>query len=81
MGFRIRASANSSPPLDIAALAKARLQASDYYSIRIIDCEFDDGSLLLRGSLPTFYHKQLAQQAVTDIVGVEHVVNQIRVLD
>lgn len=65
----------------ITAVAKARLQASQYSSIRKIFCMFDEGMLVLRGRLPTFFHKQLAQTAVADIQGVTQIVNQIEVHD
>jgi osmotically-inducible protein OsmY len=71
------------PPVShrITALAEARLRASQYSSIRKIFCMFDEGMLVLRGRLPSFFHKQLAQTAVADIQGVTQIVNQIEVLD
>jgi osmotically-inducible protein OsmY len=63
----------------IAALAEARLQASPYQPIRKLFCDFDEGLLVLRGRLPSYFHKQLAQVAVADIMGVKQVVNQIEV--
>ncbi|MCA9197147.1 MAG: BON domain-containing protein [Planctomycetales bacterium] len=38
-----------------------------------------NGSLVLAGRLPTFYQKQLAQEAVRHIQGVRNVENQIAV--
>lgn len=67
--------------LNITAVAKARLKASPYLPIRRIDCSCQSGSLVLRGSVPTFFHKQLAQRAVADIDGVIEVDNRIRVMD
>jgi hypothetical protein len=64
----------------IAALAEGRLKASPYPPIRQLVCEFDDGLLLLQGRLPSYFHKQLAQVAVADIVGVRQVINQIEVI-
>jgi osmotically-inducible protein OsmY len=65
----------------LLAVAEARLQASPYIPIRRVACRFDKGSLVLNGSVPSFFHKQLAQQAVADIEGIAHVDNQIRVVD
>ena len=65
----------------IAELAEARLCASSHQALRMVFCKFDDGVLVLRGRLNSFFHKQLAQEIVADIEGVEQVVNQIEVLD
>lgn len=43
-------------------------------------CECDDGSLFLRGQVPSYYIKQLAQEAVADMEGVRQVVNEIEVV-
>jgi osmotically-inducible protein OsmY len=72
---------NPSASFPVVALAEARLQASPYKSIQKIVCVYHEGSLVLRGCLPTFFHKQMAQQAVVDIMGVKQVDNQIKVLD
>jgi osmotically-inducible protein OsmY len=42
---------------------------------------YDEGLLVLRGCLPTFFHKQVAQAAVAEIEGVIQIVNQIDVPD
>lgn len=72
---------NVSTPHPLVSIAEARLQASPYYSIRKIFCMYNEGMLVLRGRLPSFYHKQVAQAAVAGIQGVEQVVNQIEVQD
>jgi osmotically-inducible protein OsmY len=79
--MHVQSQPNFVMPLAIKILAEARLQASPYPSIRKVVCVYEDGLLLLRGRLPTFFHKQLAQAAVADIVGVKQVVNQIEVLE
>jgi osmotically-inducible protein OsmY len=63
----------------IAAVAEARLGASPHRALRTILCKCDEGVLVLRGRLSTYFHKQLAQEIVADIEGVEQVVNQIEV--
>lgn len=45
-----------------------------------IRCEFDEGLLFLRGQVPSFYFKQLAQEVVVDMEGVGQVVNEIEVV-
>lgn len=63
----------------IAEAAKERLRNSPYFPLRKISCECEWGVLSLRGRLPSFYHKQLAQQAVSDVEGVSQIINEIEV--
>lgn len=58
----------------------AKLQSNPYRAIRAVSCECDRGQLLLRGRLSSFFHKQLAQEAVAKIEGVTQVVNEIEVI-
>ena len=66
---------------EIAEIAEARLCASSHQALRNVFCKYDDGVLVLRGRLNSFYHTQLAQETVAGIEGVERVVNQIEVLN
>ena len=61
-------------------MARERLDKSPYTTLRGVACEYRHGVLLLRGQLPSFYHKQLAQEAVARLPGVTQVVNEIEVL-
>jgi len=63
----------------VAAAAKQCLRSSPYFTIRELSCEHDEGVLVLRGRLPSFYHKQLAQTAVAGVPGVAQVVNLVEV--
>lgn len=74
-----KAETKASMRRSIETIAQARLQASPYLAIRRILCLYDEGMLILRGRLPTFFQKQLAQITVADIEGVKQVVNQIEV--
>lgn len=60
-------------------LAKRSLQKSLYTAIRNVSCDYDQGVLLLRGRLPSYHEKQMAQEAVRGLEGVVQVVNQIDV--
>jgi osmotically-inducible protein OsmY len=64
---------------EVVALGRARLEACPYHVLRSVLCEFQHGILTLRGQLPTFFHKQMAQEAVGGLAGVRQVVNQIEV--
>jgi len=64
----------------IAAIAESRLGESSHPALRKILCKYDQGVLVLRGRLTTFFHTQLAQEIVGRVEGVERVVNQIEVV-
>jgi osmotically-inducible protein OsmY len=67
-------------PMAVAELGKARLAACPYHALRSVICEFRHGILTLRGRLPTFFHKQMAQEVVNGLNGVSQIVNQIEVM-
>ncbi len=67
----------SSPVHDVTEKARERLRGSPYFRVRSLSCEFDRGVLRLRGRLSSFYQKQLAQEAVVGLSGVEEVINEI----
>lgn len=59
--------------------AQECLDQSAYSLLRKVFVEYERGVLFLRGRLPNYYHKQLAQEAVRRVDGVAHVVNEIEV--
>lgn len=65
--------------LTIDNLAKDRLNGQPYPALKRVTCEFHDGLLILRGSLPTYYLKQVAQTAVAELDGIQQIENQIEV--
>jgi osmotically-inducible protein OsmY len=65
---------------DIAEMAKDRLQQTAYGPLRNVACTFDRGTIFLRGTVPRYYLKQVAQEAVGNLPCVRQVVNQIEVL-
>jgi osmotically-inducible protein OsmY len=62
--------------LRVAEAAKDLLRRSPYWTIRSVACECQEDVLILRGHLPSFYQKQLAQEAVAKVEGVSQVVNE-----
>jgi osmotically-inducible protein OsmY len=60
--------------------ANARLREAAYRPVQAVNCECDDGVLYLYGRVPSFYCKQLAQEAVVRLPGVGNVVNRIEVV-
>ena len=61
---------------EVTEAAKNRPQKSPYWAVRSLSCDCHGGILFLRGHLPTFYQRQLAQEAVTKLEGVLHVMNE-----
>ena len=64
---------------DVAAKAKERLKMAPCPPLRNVSCAYDDGVLFLRGQVLTFFEKQLAQEAVSNLNGVTRVINEIKV--
>ena len=65
---------------DVTEAARCLLQKSPYGIVRGVSCEYDGGVLVLKGRLPSYYHKQVAQEAVVDLHGVQQVHNEIEVV-
>jgi osmotically-inducible protein OsmY len=64
---------------DVAYQAKAILGRSRIFDLRALEVEQEEECVVLRGSVDSFYHKQLAQELVkASLDGVE-VINEIRV--
>jgi hypothetical protein len=61
----------------IVEAAENCLRKNAYLVLRNISCEFREGVLVLRGCLPTYYLKQIAQSAVLGIAGIDRIDNQI----
>jgi osmotically-inducible protein OsmY len=61
-------------------LAERCLHSNPYQAMKNVSCDYHDGVLVLRGCLPTYYLKQLAQQVVVGLEGVERIDNRIQVV-
>ena len=60
--------------------ARLRLAKTGYQTLRSVDCSFRDGRIVLRGEVPSYYHKQLAQESVRNAPHVAQIVNHIEVV-
>lgn len=60
--------------------ARRCLTESGYRALHNISCDYHEGILLLRGHVRKYYHKQLAQEFVRNVTGVDKIVNVIDVL-
>jgi hypothetical protein len=66
-------------PATIEKAAKKRLNNTGYRSLRSVRCRFDDGTLTLKGEVPLYYHKQIAQEAIRKVGDFKAIVNDIDV--
>ena len=63
----------------VAEVAMERLRESPYKAMRRVSCKCEHGVLFLRGRLFSFHEKQVAQEIVAGVSGVNQVVNEIQV--
>ena len=63
----------------LAQEAERILGESGYVDLRRLRCDCQDGVISIRGRLPLFFLKQMAQTLVSQISGVRRVSNQIKV--
>lgn len=80
MPVRNPATPTRTPRPGLQELAERSLRRNPYLALKHVSCECRDGVLVLRGCLPSYYLKQLAQEAVAHLSGVERVENQIQVV-
>lgn len=64
----------------LAEAARHRILHQPHLTQQRIWCECEQGRLSLRGQVPSYYFKQLAQEAVVDMEGVRQVINEIEVI-
>ncbi len=68
-------------PVSISERAEALLRGNSYLALKNVSCECKEGVLTLRGCLPTYYLKQVAQTTVGGLDGVKRLVNLIEVVN
>jgi osmotically-inducible protein OsmY len=73
--------AEQSTEHQVLCAVSQQLLASSYRAVRAVHCRFCAGELTLRGRVPNFYQKQLAQESVRRIPGVLSIVNLIEVVE
>jgi hypothetical protein len=61
----------------IAAEAESRLHESIYSELHGIRCTYDHGILTLHGIVPSFYVRQIAQDLIEDLKGIQVIDNQL----
>lgn len=65
---------------NVLAMVHTRLHKTGHAEFRNLDCEHDSGTLWLRGQLPSYYLKQLVQESLRHMDGVDRIVNAVEVL-
>jgi hypothetical protein len=68
------------PAPGLKELAEACLRCNPYSALKNVACDCRDGVLVLRGCLPSYYLKQVAQEVVARLEGVEGIENEIQVV-
>ena len=73
---------SSAPPHGdgIRREAEDRLRRSGYLALSDVSCDARDDVIYLRGRLPSYYLKQIAQAVADEVEGVRRVVNRIEVI-
>jgi osmotically-inducible protein OsmY len=59
--------------------ARRRLEGAGYAVLKNISCRFRSGTMVLRGDVPSYYHKQIAQEAIRTLRNVSSIENHITV--
>jgi osmotically-inducible protein OsmY len=67
---------------DLSAIAKQYLESHPHFRGRAtgVLIAHDGRNLFLTGELPTFYLKQMIQEALRHVPGVQNIINQINVV-
>lgn len=68
-----------SAPARIESIVQSRLRGSPYPSIQRLNCDFVDGRVVLRGRVPSFFEKQVAQESIADLDGIDQIINGVEV--
>ncbi len=72
--------------VDLADRAEALLRSNPYLALKNVSCEDcrvesgEGGLVVLRGCLPSYYLKQIAQTVVAQVEGVRRIDNRIQVV-
>jgi hypothetical protein len=75
------ATPSRTPQPGLLELAEGCLRRNPYRTLKNVACDCRDGVLVLRGCLPSYYLKQIAQEVVAhQVKGVGRIDNQIQVV-
>jgi osmotically-inducible protein OsmY len=66
--------------LDLAERIRRALNATGYSPLRAIEVAVHDGQISLRGRVPSYFMKQIAQATVMAVPGVGELCNELDVI-
>lgn len=66
---------------ELSERAQSALRNSPLYDLRDLIVEVVEDRLLIRGSVSSYYHKQLAQELLRSVAGPLPIVNTVAVAD
>lgn len=64
----------------LTQVSQQLIKNSKYSEVRSVQCEVHEGLLFLRGQVSSYHLKQLAQEVVSQVEGIEAIVNCIEVV-
>ena len=70
---------NAGPTPQPLVVAETRLKSSPCIPLHELACKFADGTLVVRGTVPTKYAKRLALACVASVEGVQMIIDMISV--
>ena len=56
------------------------LQKNPYLDFTSLTCETQGGCVVLRGVVPSYFEKQMAQESIRSIEGINEILNELEVL-
>ena len=65
---------------EVAVAAQHSLRSCQNFELKRLLCEVENGAIILRGQVSSYYLKQLAQEAVRSLAGVHRVANRLEVV-
>ena len=65
----------------VAEGVKKRWMNCGYSSLKYISCRCDDGVLVIDGTVPSYYFKQMAQELARSVEGIHQIENRLSVVD
>lgn len=63
----------------LCATARRLLKASGYQSLSLLECNVADGVMTVSGAVSSYFLKQMAQEIVLKVSGLQAVDNQLEV--
>ncbi len=75
----VRRSAECLEDHDLRTAANNLLQASGYAALGHLRCDVNEAVVVVRGVVPSFYLKQMAQTVIRQLGGVRSVTNLVEV--